>query len=405
MNTDKHILPIMEKCYAFQEANTAREAGLYPFFKPIQRNSGTKVIIDGKQLLMAGSNNYLGLANDPRLKEAAESVVEQYGTSCSGSRFMNGTLDLHEQLEQELADFVGKEAALCYTTGYQTNLGAISGLMGPGDHVISDKYNHASIMDAVFLTSGMKRNVTLHRYKHNNMVELEQILRKIPIDAGKLIVTDGVFSMEGDIARLPQIRELADTYKAAVYLDEAHALGVLGQTGRGTCEHFGDLGLSDLTMCTFSKSFGSIGGFVAGDAQVIDFIKHFSRPLIFSASMPPANIAATRKALQIIKEEPERVHRLQDIAKKMIAGFKSAGFNVGTAETPVVPLIIGNNEKTFLFWKTLFERGIYVNPVISPAVPPNRSLIRTSYMSTHTDEELDWFLEVAEQVGKQLQII
>jgi 8-amino-7-oxononanoate synthase len=399
------IQPLLEKCFAYQDANLARQAGLYPFFKPIQRNSGTKVYIDGREMLMAGSNNYLGLANDPRLKEAAESVVEQYGTSCSGSRFMNGTLDLHEQLEAELADFVGREAALCYTTGYQTNLGAISALLDKGDHIISDKYNHASIMDAIFLTTGMKRNINLHRYKHNNLPELERILKKIPRNAGKMIVTDGVFSMEGDIAFLPQIRELADKYRAAVYLDEAHALGVLGETGRGTCEHFHDNSLADIVMCTFSKSFGSIGGFVAGRSEVIDYIKHVSRPLIFSASMPPANIAAARKALEIIKTEPERVHRLQQIAVKMIEGFKNLGFNVGTAETPVVPLIIGNNEKTFMFWRSLFARGIYVNPVISPAVPPNRSLIRTSYMSIHKDEELDWFLEVAAEEGKKLEII
>ncbi|MCK5155344.1 MAG: pyridoxal phosphate-dependent aminotransferase family protein [Spirochaetales bacterium] len=399
------ISPVFKKCYAFNDANEAKQAGLYPFFKPIQRNSGTKVYIDGRELMMAGSNNYLGLANDIRLKEAAESVVEQYGTSCSGSRFMNGTLDLHEQLEVELAEFVGKEAALCYTTGYQTNLGAISAVLDKGDHVISDKYNHASIMDAIFLTTGMKRNITLHRYKHNNMEELERILKRIPKNTGKLIVTDGVFSMEGDLAELVKMRELADTYKAGIYLDEAHALGVVGKTGRGTCEHYGDNSLADLLMCTFSKSFGSIGGFISGSAEIIDYIKHTSRPLIFSASMPPANIAAARKALEIIKEEPERVHRLQEIAKKMISGFKSIGFNVGTAVTPIVPLIIGNNEKTFLFWKSLYERGIYVNPVISPGVPPKRSLIRTSFMSIHKDDELDWFLEVAEQEGKKLGII
>ena len=402
---NQKISPVFKKCYAFEDANEARQAGLYPFFKPIQRNSGTKVYIDDRELLMAGSNNYLGLANDPRLKEAAESVVEQYGTSCSGSRFMNGTLDLHEQLEVELADFVKKDAALCFTTGYQTNLGAISAVLGKGDHIISDKYNHASIMDAVFLTTGMKRNINLHRYKHNNMEELERILKRIPRNAGKLIVTDGVFSMEGDITELVKIRELADAYKAGIYLDEAHAIGVIGKTGRGTCEHYENDSLADIIMCTFSKSFGSIGGFVAGSAEVIDYIKHMSRPLIFSASMPPANIAAARKALEIIKTEPERVHRLQAIAKKMISGFKSIGFNVGTAVTPVVPLIIGNNEKTFMFWKNLYERGIYVNPVISPAVPPKRSLIRTSYMSIHKDDELDWLLEVAEQEGKKLGII
>lgn len=420
-NTENRRIPsLLQKCHDYGDAAAVREAGLYPFFKSIQRNSGTKVYIDGKELLMAGSNNYLGLANDPRLKEAAESVVERYGTSCSGSRFMNGTLDLHEELELELADFVGKEAALCYTTGYQTNLGSISAILDRGDHVISDKYNHASIMDAIFLTTGMKRNIKLHRYKHNNMEELERILQRIPADEGKLIVTDGVFSMEGDIADLRAIRSLADTYNAAVYLDEAHALGVVGKTGRGTREHLADTAASspanaaatentsrfaDIIMCTFSKSFGSIGGFVSGDAKVIDYIKHVSRSLIFSASMPPASIAAARKALEIIKTEPERVHRLQDIAVKMVKGFKSLGFNVGTAETPIIPLIIGDNDKTFMFWKRLFERGIYVNPVITPAVPPNRSLIRTSFMSIHKDDELDWFLEVAEEEGKRLGIL
>lgn len=408
MNNQKNIQdipPVLRKCYEYTDANMVRAAGLYPFFKPIQRNSGSKVYIDGREMLMAGSNNYLGLANDPRLKEAAESVVEKYGTSCSGSRFMNGTLDLHEELEAELAEFVGKESALCYTTGYQTNLGAVSALLDKGDHVISDKYNHASIMDAIFLTTGMKRTINLHRYKHNSYEELERILKRIPKNANKMIVTDGVFSMEGDIVNLKLIRELADKYKAAVYLDEAHGLGVVGETGRGTCEYYGDPMLSDLTMCTFSKSFGSIGGFISGPHEVIDYIKHVSRPLIFSASMPPANIAAARKALEIIKTEPERVHRLQAIAVKMIEGFKSLGFNIGTAETPIVPLVIGDPEKTFMFWKSLFDRGIYVNPVITPAVPPNRSLIRTSYMSIHTDEELDFFLDIASEEGKKLGII
>lgn len=396
---------IYQKCFDFKEAAEARATGIYPFFKPIERSQGTKVYIEGRELLMAGSNNYLGLANDPRLKEAAEKAVERYGTSCSGSRFMNGTLDLHEQLEDELADFVARESAVCFTTGYQTNLGAISALVGRGEHIISDKLNHASIMDGIFLATGIHKQINLHRYKHNNMQELEEVLERIPLDEPKLIVTDGVFSMEGDVAKLPEMRDLADKYNAGLYLDEAHAIGVVGESGRGTCEYHGDDDLADLIMCTFSKSFGSIGGFVAGDASVIDYIKHFARPLIFSASMPPANIAAVRTSLEIIKTEKERVHRLQEIATKMIREFKSLGFNVGNTETPIVPLIIGDNNKTFAFWKVLYERGIYVNPVISPAVPPNRSLIRTSYMAIHRDEELDWFLEVAEEEGKKLGII
>lgn len=396
---------IFNKCYDFKEADEARTSGIYPFFKPIERSQGTKVYIEGRELLMAGSNNYLGLANDPRLKEAAENVVERYGTSCSGSRFMNGTLDMHEQFEEQLADFVGKKSAVCFTTGYQTNLGVISALVGRGEHVISDKLNHASIMDGIFLTFGIHKQVNLHRYKHNNMEELEKILSGIPHEEPKLIVTDGVFSMEGDIAKLPEMKRLSDKYNAGLYLDEAHAIGVIGPNGRGTSEHYGSMDLADLIMCTFSKSFGSIGGFVAGDPSLVDYIKHFSRPLIFSASMPPANIAAAMKALEIMRTEPERIHRLQEIAVKMIEGFRSIGFDVGSAETPIVPLIIGDNNKTFAFWKVLFERGIYVNPVISPAVPPNRALIRTSYMAIHKDEELDFFLEVAEEEGKKLGII
>lgn len=396
---------IFDKCYDFKEAAEARTSGIYPFFKSIERSQGTKVYIEGREMLMAGSNNYLGLANDPRLKEAAEKAVERYGTSCSGSRFMNGTLDLHEQFEDKLAEFVGKKSAVCFTTGYQTNLGAISALVNRGEHVITDKLNHASIMDGIFLTFGIHKQVNLHRYKHNNMEELEKVLSKIPREEAKLIVTDGVFSMEGDIVHLPEMKRLADKYNAGVYLDEAHAIGVVGKSGRGTCEYYGDADLADLIMCTFSKSFGSIGGFVAGEPSVVDYIKHFARPLIFSASMPPANIAAAMQALEIMKIEPERIQRLQVIADKMISGFRSLGFDVGTAETPIVPLIIGDNNKTFAFWKVLFERGIYVNPVISPAVPPNRSLIRTSYMAIHSDEELDFFLEVAAEEGKKLGII
>ena len=260
-------------------------------------------------------------------------------------------------------------------------------------------------MDGIFLTLGLNKTVNVHRYKHNNLEDLEQVLSRIPRDESKLIVTDGVFSMEGDIVLLPQVKALADRYNAAVYLDEAHAIGVLGATGRGTTEHYGDPSLADLIMCTFSKSFGSIGGFVAGDHRVIDYIKHFARPLIFSASVPPGNLGAVMAALDIIEQEPERVARLQEIARKMIAGFSSLGFDVGTAETPIVPLVIRDNEKTFLFWKSLFERGVYVNPVISPAVPPNRSLIRTSYMAIHTDDELDQILEISGEEGRKLGII
>jgi 8-amino-7-oxononanoate synthase len=379
---------------------------LYPFFKPISRSEGSKVYIDGREMLMLGSNNYLGLANDPRMKEAAEIAAERYGTSCSGSRFMNGTLDLHEELEHKLATFVGKPAALCFTTGYQTNLGSLYAMLNRGEHVLVDKYDHASIMDGIFLADGTKKQVNLHRFKHNNMEDLEKELQRIPPGDAKLIVIDGVFSMEGDIALLPEIRKLADAYGAGIYLDEAHAIGVVGATGRGTCEHHGnDPSLCDLLMCTFSKSFGSIGGFVAGEEEVIDYIKHFARPLIFSASMPPANIAATTKALEIMQLEPQRIHRLQHNARYLIDGFKALGFDTGTSETPIVPLLIGDNEKTFLLWKNVFERGVYVNPVISPAVPPQRALLRTSCMAIHTDSELDQAISIIGEEAKKLGII
>lgn len=405
MDETKPRATLLNKCYEWMDAAIAREAGYYPFFHPLERAEGTKVIIEGREMIMAGSNNYLGLAGDERVKQRAKEALEIYGTSCSGSRFVNGTLAIHEELERKLAKFVKKEAAVCFTTGYQTNLGAISALIGRNDHVISDKYNHASIMDGIFLTLGMNRSVNVHRFKHNNMEDLEGVLSRIPIEESKLIVTDGVFSMEGDIVDLPAVRKLADKYNAAIYLDEAHAIGVIGAGGRGTTEKYGDPDLAEIIMCTFSKSFGSIGGFVAGDHMVVDFIKHHARPLIFSASIPPANVGAAMAALEIIENEPERVQRLQAIGEKMIKGFSDIGYNVGTAETPIVPLVIGDNERTFALWNALFDRGVYVNPVISPAVPPNRSLIRTSFMAIHQDDELDKVLEIAEEEGKRLGIV
>ena len=403
MITDE--LSIFRKCHDFVDAREARSRGLYPFFRPIEKAEGTEVVIEGKNYLMFGSNNYLGLALDERVREAAVAAIRTYGTSCSGSRFMNGTLDLHEKLEARLAEFTGHEAALCFTTGYQTNLGAISALLGKNEHIFSDKYNHASIMDGIFMARGFHGNVQFHRYRHNSPEDLERELATVSPEDPKIIVTDGVFSMEGDVVKLPQIKALAEKYRAGLYIDDAHAIGVVGSTGRGSAEHWGNTAVPDLLMCTFSKTFGSIGGFVAGKEEVIDYIKHFSRPLIFSASMPPANIAAVLKSLDIILQEPERVRRLQQIARKMIEGFKARGFDVGAAETPIVPLLIGSQERTLIYWKALFDRGIYVNPVLSPAVPPNRCLIRTSYMATHKDDELDSFLDVAAEEAKKLGII
>ncbi|MGA2973966.1 MAG: aminotransferase class I/II-fold pyridoxal phosphate-dependent enzyme [Spirochaetia bacterium] len=398
-------MDIFDKCYSWDEAKEAQEKGLYPYFIPIQESRGTRVVIEGKELIMAGSNNYLGLSWDPRVKEAAIEATRKWGTSCSGSRFLNGTLGLHLDLEARLAHFVGRQSALCFTTGYQTNLGAISALLGKDEHIFCDKLNHASIMDGIFLSAGMRGRVRVHRYLHNSMESLEKFLAEEPRDAAKMVVTDGVFSMEGDIVKLPQMKELCGKYGARLYLDEAHALGVLGSTGRGTEEHYGVSGYADILMCTFSKSFGSLGGFVAGDNDVIDYIKHQARSLIFSASMPPAAIASVDACLSIIENEPERVRRLQAIGRTMVAGFKSLGFNVGTAETPIVPLLIGDMEKTLLFWRALFDGGVFTNPVVSPAVPPDSTLIRTSYMAIHTDEECDRILEIAGKAGKKVGII
>ena len=398
-------MDIFEKCYSWEEAKAAQEKGIYPYFIPIQESRGTRVVMEGRELIMAGSNNYLGLSWDPRVKEAAIEATRKWGTSCSGSRFLNGTLALHEELEARLATFVGRQRSLCFSTGYQTNLGAISALVGKDEHIFSDKLNHASIMDGIFLTSGMRGKVRLHRYQHNNMDSLEKFLSGEPLDAPKLVVTDGVFSMEGDIVKLPQLKELCTKFGARLYLDEAHGLGVLGKTGRGTEEHYGVSGFADVLMCTFSKSFGSLGGFVAGDDDVIDYIKHMARPLIFSAAMTPSAIAAVAACLTIIEQEPERVQRLQAIGRTMVAGFKSLGFNVGTAETPIVPLLIGDFEKTLLFWRALFDGGVFTNPVLSPAVPPDSTLIRTSYMAIHTDEECARILEIAGKAGKKLGII
>jgi len=399
-------MDIFSKCYGFKQAAEVRESGYYPYFIPIEENRGSRVVMKGREVIMIGSNNYLGLSMDPRVKEAAKKAVDRFGTSCSGSRLINGTFVLHVELENRLARFVGREAALVFTAGYLANLGSISAILGRKEHILSDRYNHASIVDGIMLSTGLTGGqVKLHRYHHNNPEHLEKTLAGLPADEAKLIVTDGVFSMEGDIARLPDLKKVADRYQARIYLDEAHALGVLGATGRGTEEHYGGDKFADLVMGTFSKSFGGIGGFVAGDPVVIDYIKHFSRPLIFTASMPPAMIGAVMATLEIIEKEPEHTHRLQQIARYMIKGFKDLGFQVGVAETPIIPLLIGNDEKTFMFWKALFDNGVYANPIVSPAVPPDRSLLRTSYMSIHTDSELDQVLEVCGREGKKLGII
>lgn len=392
-------MDLFDKCYAFTAAAEAKEAGLYPYFIPMSGNEGSVAIYQGRRIIMCGSNNYLGLTTHPKVREAAHQAIREYGTSCTGSRFLNGTLEMHLELERELAEWVGKDAALVFSTGMQVNLGVISALVGRNDVVILDKDDHASIVDGARLSWGKVK-----RFRHNDMADLERVLQSIPDDQGKLVVVDGLYSMEGDIAPLPELVPLCKQYGARLMVDDAHAMGVLGG-GRGTAAHFGLTEEVDLIMSTFSKSFASLGGFIAGDQQVIDYIQHTARSLIFSASIPPANAAAARAALHVMQEEPERIARINEIGEKMRKGYRALGFNIGNTETAVIPIIIGDDTRTFIAWKMLLEAGVYVNAVIAPATPPGRQLLRTSYMATHTDEQLEQVLAIFEQVGKQLGII
>ena len=389
-------MDLFEKCRAFTQAKEVQAAGLYPYFIPLTDSEGTEVTVGDHRLIMIGSNNYLGLTTHPKVRGAAIDATRRYGTSCTGSRFLNGTLELHLELERRLAEFVGMEAALVFSTGYQTNVGTISALVGRGDFVVTDKEDHASIVDGCRLAFGEMR-----RFGHNDMAHLERVLAGLPDDAGRLVVVDGVFSMGGDIAPLPEIVPLCQKYGARLMVDDAHSVGVLGG-GRGTEAHFGLIDQVDLMMGTFSKSFASLGGFIAGAADVIHYIQHHARSLIFSASMPPANTAAVLAALEVMQEEPERIARLNQIGERMRAGLRQLGFDVGASATPIVPVIIGDDMRTFLAWKTLYEAGIYTNPVISPAVPPELALLRTSYMATHTDEQIDRVLAAFAQLSQMM---
>lgn len=393
-------MDIFDKCYNFKRADEAKAMGMYPYFTPIQEVKGNKVRVDGKEMIMVGSNNYLGLINHPRVMKAAKEAVDRYGVATCGSRFLNGTLDIHIELEKKLAEFMKKEAALAFSTGFQTNQGIISTLIGKGDSVITDKLVHASIIDACRLTYGH-----VYRFKHNDMADLEKVLSSLDKDAGKMVVVDGVFSMEGDLVNLPKVVELSKKYSAKIMVDDAHGVGVMGKSGRGTSEHFGVENDVDLVMGTFSKSIASLGGFVAGDAKVISYIKHFARALIFSASITPASVATAITTVDIIQTEPERREKLWNITKKMKSGFQALGYNTGPTETPIIPVIVGNDETAFMLWRSLREDGIFTNPVIYPAVPKGQSLIRTSYSATHTEEELDAVLASFEKCGKKLGII
>jgi len=391
---------LFDKCRKFTEARKVMSLGLYPYFRVIDSAPGPEVTIEGKKLIMIGSNNYLGLTNHPKVKEAAMEAARKYGSGCTGSRFLNGTLDLHVELEARLAEFVRKEAALVFSTGFQTNLGTISCLVSKGDILVIDRSDHASIVDGCRLSFG--KTV---KFIHNDMEDLERILAGLDNGGGRLIVVDGVFSMEGDIANLPGIVRLAEKYSARVMVDDAHAVGVLGDGGRGTAEHFGLEDKVDLIMGTFSKSFASIGGFIAADEEIIHYIKHFSRELIFSASPPPSAVASCLAALEIMKAEPERRERLWEITHRMHKEFNRLGFNIGTTETPIIPIFIGEDMKTFQFWRLLTDAGLFTNPVVSPAVPKGQALIRTSYTATHTDNHLDRVLEIFERVGKETGVI
>lgn len=390
---------IFDKTRTFTRAREAQALGIYPFFIPFDDSEGTVVRHGGREIIMLGSNNYLGLTTHPKVREAAIEAIRRYGTSCTGSRFMNGTLSLHIELENRLAAFLGKEAALVFSTGFQTNLGTIAGIVGRDDVVITDKDDHASIVDGCRLSYG-----EMVRFKHSDMADLERVLGKIADDRGKLIVVDGVYSMGGDIAPLPEIVVLGKKYGARVMVDDAHSVGVLAQ-GRGTSAHFGITDQIDLIGGTFSKSLASIGGFIAGDDQVIHYIQHFARSLIFSASLPAPNIASVLAALDIIESEPDYVQRLWDNADFMKKGLKELGYDIGNSQTPVIPIIIRDEGMTIMFWKTLFDAGLYTNAVIPPGVPPNMSLLRTSYMATHTTEQLTRALDILDKVGHQVGIL
>lgn len=392
-------MDIFEKCHNFTIAKEAMAGGYYPYFIPLTENEGSEAVFQGHRLIMCGSNNYLGLTTHPKVRQAAVDAISRYGTSCTGSRFLNGTLELHEQLERELAEWTGKAAALVFSTGMQTNLGVISALVAREDVVILDKQDHASIVDGAKLAWGETK-----RFRHNDMADLERVLSRIPSGKGMLIVVDGLYSMEGDIAPLPELIALCKKYGARLMVDDAHAMGVLGG-GHGTAAHFGVTQDTDLIMSTFSKSFASLGGFIAGDEPIVHYIKHHARALIFSASIPAPNAAAVLAALQVMREEPERIERVNANAAYVRRELRRLGFDIGASETPIVPIIIGDDMRTIFAWKTLFEAGVFVNPILAPAVPEGRQLLRTSYMATHTDEQLNRVLEIYERVGKQVGLI
>ena len=407
---EESSLDLFDKCLNFTRADEVKAMGCYPYFHAIEESEGPVVKIEGRRVIMAGSNNYLGLTAHPKVKEAAIAAVKKYGSGCSGSRYLTGTLDLHVELERRLANFLGKEACLLYSTGYQTPQGIIPTLVGKGDYLLSDKDNHASIVAGTLVTAGQSTylndpNQTVQRYKHNDMNHLEMVLSKLPADAGKLIVTDGVFSTSGEIVDLPNLLRVAKTHQARVLVDDAHAVGVIGKGGRGTASHYGLVKETDMTFGTFSKTFASLGGFVVGNAKVIDYLKHNAPALIFSASPTPASVASALAALDILEQEPERVDRLMENARAMRAGLSKLGFRVSEHDSAVVSIVIGDTEKVLRMWRAVFDEGVFVNAFIRPGVPPGMEMLRTSYMATHEKQHLDKILEVFKNVGKKFGVI
>jgi len=390
---------LRSKLSSYDAPQKAMEAGIYPYFREIQSDQDTVVMIDGKKVLMFGSNSYLGLTNHPKVKEAAKAAIDKYGTGCAGSRFLNGTLDIHIELENRLAKLVNKDAALCYSTGFQVNLGVVSVLAGRGDYLLLDVLDHASIIEGSRLSFSK-----VLKFSHNDMKSLEHKLKLCEKDKIKLIVADGIFSMEGDIINLPEVVRLAEKYEASVMIDDAHALGVLGKNGAGTAAHFGLTDKVDLIMGTFSKSMASLGGFIAADKEVINYIKHNSRSLIFSASMTPASVATVLAAIDIMESEPERIKHLWDLTHYAIKGFRDMGFETGKSESPIIPLFIHNDIKALHMTQILLENGVFVNPVVSPAVPKEDSLIRFSLMATHTFKQVDEAIEKIGKVAKEMGV-
>ncbi|MBN1192191.1 MAG: pyridoxal phosphate-dependent aminotransferase family protein [Coriobacteriia bacterium] len=398
-------MDIFQKALDFTEVRVARESGYYPYFRVIESESDSKVLVDGRELIMLGSNNYLGLTTHPHVRERAAEALAKYGTSCTGSRLLNGNLDIHEEFEGRLARFVGKEAALVFSTGFGANLGTISALASRHDTVVIDKDDHASIYDGCKLSYGK-----VERFEHNDVESLRAALERSSNNSngnggGALVVVDGIFSMEGDIAPLDRMLPVIREHGARLMVDDAHASGVIGPKGEGTSAHFGVTDQVDLIMGTFSKSFASLGGFIAGDAVVIDYVKHSSRPFIFSAAMAPPSVGACLGALDVMESEPQHRQRLWEVTRRMQAGYRELGFDTGTSETPVIPIILGDEMLVFEFWRRLAEEGVFVNPVRPPAVPAGRALLRTSYMATHTDAQMEFVLEAFAKIGRELGVL